>query len=140
MFLKLIMGASYDARDDKRDKQDEALVLVSIDVVEAECASQVTSCKRISEVGSRLQIHQKTTTLHEELITMELLLGLPRAAPLMNGTGRARSCGCMVNVRVSRISRGLQLLMTPAARFGSGLGEEYPLVSVSNSVVHPRSS
>jgi hypothetical protein len=119
VFLGLTMGASYYARDDKRDEQDEALVLVSIDVVETECASQVTSCKRISEIGSRLQIPPKVTTLREELITMELLLGLLRAVSLTNGTGRARSCGCMVNVRVSQISRGLQLLMAPAARFGT---------------------
>jgi hypothetical protein len=50
---------------------------------------------------------------------MELLLGLLRAVSLMNGTGRARSYGYMVNVRVSQISRGLQLLMAPAARFGT---------------------
>jgi len=39
MFLRLTVGASHDAGDDKRHKQDEALVLVSIDAVEAECVS-----------------------------------------------------------------------------------------------------
>ena len=39
MFLGLTMGASYYARDDKRDEQDKALVLASIEVVETECAS-----------------------------------------------------------------------------------------------------
>ena len=32
MFLKLSMGASFDAGDNERDKQDEALVIGSTDV------------------------------------------------------------------------------------------------------------
>ena len=36
MFLELSMGASYDAGDNERDKQDEALVLGPTDVVDAQ--------------------------------------------------------------------------------------------------------
>jgi hypothetical protein len=45
MIVILIEDVSYDARDDERDKQDQALVLITVAAaVDTEPASQVTCC------------------------------------------------------------------------------------------------
>jgi hypothetical protein len=52
MFDMLTENVSCDARDDERDKQDQASVLISAAAaVDTEPALQVTSCRETSEIG-----------------------------------------------------------------------------------------
>jgi hypothetical protein len=59
---------------------------------------QARCCRRKFEFGSLLRILPKITSLHGDIITMELLRGLPRIVSSRTGRRRVPSCGCMVNV------------------------------------------
>ena len=74
------------------------LFTVVVVYVETECALQESNYRRMFELGSLLQIHQKITLLHGGIITMELPRGLSKPSS-RNGKRPVPFYGCMVNVR-----------------------------------------
>jgi hypothetical protein len=74
-------------------------VIFPVVCVEIQFVLQESSCKRRSEVGSRLQIRLKITTLRGKVITVEQPPGLLRVSS-KNGKRGVLCFGSMVNVRV----------------------------------------
>jgi hypothetical protein len=76
----------------------EPSLIPETSVIDPEHASQVTNCRRTSEVGSPLRIHLRTTTLPLELVTVVLQSGSSSATLSRNGTQMVLSCGSMESV------------------------------------------